>query len=185
MKKYLFVIWSVWALGVSAQKNAAFSRAALDSVQRAEEAFRRQWIGQPLPPVVFESLDGEKWNNLMLSGQVCVLNFWFIACPPCNAEIPEFNQLKETFKYEGVRFFAISGQDSPEALAAFAERRPFRALQVHDQGGELARVMGISRFPVTMVVDPEGIIREVVTGGKPGLAQRLGPLLEQLKPDLR
>lgn len=33
-----------------------------------------------------------------LAGKILVINFWFIGCPPCRAEIPDLNEIADQYK---------------------------------------------------------------------------------------
>ena len=53
-----------------------------------------------------------------------MLNFWFIGCKPCVAEIPDLNKIKEKFKDKDVAFFAVTF-DSKKKLEEFVIKKPF------------------------------------------------------------
>ena len=46
-----------------------------------------------------------------LNGKINVINFWFLACRPCLAKIPELNELVNEFGKENVNYLAISPND--------------------------------------------------------------------------
>src|SRR5262249_20333011 len=53
---------------------------------------------ETVPAFNVTSLDGQKLDLSALKGKVVVLNFWFIDCPPCQAEMPSLNTLVSEFK---------------------------------------------------------------------------------------
>ncbi len=50
---------------------------------------------------------GETLRLSDLKGRPVVLNFWFPSCPPCVAEMPEFERVYQNHKAQGVEFVGI------------------------------------------------------------------------------
>ncbi len=55
-------------------------------------------IGCKAPDFNVKKNDGESLKLNDLKGKVVVINFWFEACPPCIAELPALNQLREDYE---------------------------------------------------------------------------------------
>ena len=53
------------------------------------------------------------------------MNFWFINCPPCRAEIPELNKLVDSFKTNDKVVFIAVALDDKQSLETFLEQSPF------------------------------------------------------------
>lgn len=51
--------------------------------------------------------EGEELTVSDLTGHPAVLNFWAPLCPPCRAEMPEFEEVWQTFKPQGVQFVGV------------------------------------------------------------------------------
>lgn len=102
-------------------------------------------------------INGEKFNikELISEGKVIVLNFWFIDCPPCRKEIPQLNQMIETYQEnKDVVFIAISTDDK-YSLLKFLKLMPFN-YHIIDNGIYLAAQYGINAFPTHVVINKEG-----------------------------
>ena len=67
---------------------------------------------------------GKQYNFELLKSNVIILNFWFAACMPCIAEMPELNKLVEEWNEKNVIFLAIS-LNSKEEIEKFLEKREF------------------------------------------------------------
>ena len=50
---------------------------------------------------------GETLRLSDLKGKPVVLNFWFPSCPPCVAEMPEFERVFQNHKADGVEFIGV------------------------------------------------------------------------------
>src|SRR5688572_27232831 len=61
------------------------------------DKLRECFIGLKFPDFSLTSIDGKQFQLSELKGKVIMLNFWFIACAPCVAEMPLLNQLVEEY----------------------------------------------------------------------------------------
>jgi thiol-disulfide isomerase/thioredoxin len=93
-----------------------------------------------------------------LEGKVVVLNFWFIACPPCRYEMPELNRLKASFKdNKDIIFIAIALDKAPE-VESFLKISPFDYRMI-ENARYLFYKYGVSQCPASLVIDKAGIIK--------------------------
>lgn len=86
-----------------------------------------------------------------LKGKVIVLNFWFIGCKPCVAEIPDLNKIKEKFKDKDVAFFAVTF-DSKKKLEEFVIKKPFDFTLVPNSMN-IIRQFYVNAYPTTIIID--------------------------------
>lgn len=114
----------------------------------------------------FTALDSEG-NEVKLSelvGKPMVLNFWASWCPPCKAEMPEFNKVYEEMG-EDVTFLMVDmvdGQrETMEKGKKHIEKNGFTFPVYYDTKQEAAYIYGVSSIPTTYFIDKEG---NVVTG---------------------
>lgn len=65
---------------------------------------------QPIQAQDLIGLNSEKLQSLLTKGgdTVYVVHFWATWCKPCVEELPEFEQLQQTFSHQSVRFIYIS-----------------------------------------------------------------------------
>lgn len=118
-------------------------------------------------------------------GKVLVLNFWATNCQPCKEEIPHFNELYENYASD-VEVVIINGQGgiSPENLVQFmngnAGATSEKEYQTYYQYWEeftctfaryepsnndvLSMFAVTPALPVTVVVDRQGLIAELIQG---------------------
>lgn len=90
-----------------------------------------------------------------------VINYWAIWCKPCREEIPELNELNNEADVEvlGVNFDRKTG----EALAADTETLGLQFRNIQDPSPHL----GVERptvLPTTLVINREGVVKEVLVG---------------------
>ena len=112
--------------------------------------------------VLFENDEHSAGDTISLSqfaGQPVVLNFWFPSCPPCVAEMPDFEQAYQKFKPDGVQFIGVQllGFDTVEDGQKFVKKLGVNYLLGPDSQGEstgdIVRNYRIAGFPTTVFID--------------------------------
>ncbi len=99
-------------------------------------------------------IEGDLINLFNAKEKIIVLNFWFINCRPCRLEMPELNNLVDSFKNEDIIFAAI-GLDQEDAIKKFLETNPFKYKIIPD-GRTIASNLGIKSYPTHAIIDKEG-----------------------------
>ncbi|MDL2215544.1 redoxin domain-containing protein [Ruminococcaceae bacterium OttesenSCG-928-N02] len=105
-------------------------------------------------------------------GKVIFLNFWATWCPPCRAEMPDIQALYEDHaENEGdVIVLGVAGpgrgqEGSVEDISAFLQGGGYTYPTVMDLDGSLFAQYGISAFPTTFMILPNGEVFGYVPGG--------------------
>ena len=126
-----------------------------------------------------------------LQDHVVLLNFWGTWCRPCRDELPHIAELRQRFAgQEAFRLVAISypplgqGDDLQslrEETAALLKRLNLDLPTYWDPDNEtrtavdqlipdaVHEISGVSLFPLTVLLDRQGVIRAVWVGYRPGV----------------
>lgn len=118
-------------------------------------------IEQKLPEFELQTLDDKTITSQALTGKPTLLNFWFIDCPPCIAEMPELNSLREKFKNE-VNFIAITF-DSKDEVQEFLTKKEFDFIHIVD-AQNFIDTLGVKAFPRNVFIDENLNIRYIENG---------------------
>ncbi|CCH51874.1 alkyl hydroperoxide reductase/thiol specific antioxidant/Mal allergen [Fibrisoma limi BUZ 3] len=127
--------------------------------------------GQKAPVSAFKTMTGESYDTAALAGKVVVINFWFMSCAPCRAEMPALNKLVDEYRGKDVLFFGFTPDKTDRLKPEFFEKTPFNFNIVAD-AQRLADSFAITGYPTTYVVDGQGIIQQAWIG----VDSRFGPL---------
>lgn len=100
-------------------------------------------------------INGEKIDLKDAKGKVIVLNFWFINCPPCRREMPDLNNLVDSFANNANVLFISIALDAKNQLEGFLKTSPFK-YKVVDNGRFLTERYGINSYPTHVIIDQEG-----------------------------
>lgn len=114
------------------------------------------------PTFTLFDIDGNKLPLSAFRGKVIVLNFWFIDCAPCIAEMPELNQLVEKYKGQDVVFLAIA-LDSKYSIKKFLKTNDFD-YRILAEGRAVAETYEIQSYPSNIVIDRHFIIAHYSSG---------------------
>ena len=114
----------------------------------------------------FDTVD-IKGNPFKLSdykGNVIFLNFFATWCPPCRAEMPDFQKLSEEYP-DDLKVIAIHvGRDPLDRVEKFVNEQGLNFSVCMDTSGEIQRLYGpIRAIPVTVIIDKEfNIIKKYI-----------------------
>lgn len=122
-----------------------------------------------VPDFALVNSAGETFRLSDYRGQIVVLNFWASWCPPCRAEMPEFQELHTEFEESGeaVLFLLnqIDGrQETAKKGTEYLESNNLTMTNLLDYGSVGRQIFGIPGLPTTVVVDAEGYMSGYVVG---------------------
>lgn len=131
------------------------------------------------PNFTLETLEGDSFTLSDYEGDVVVLNIWATWCPPCREEIPDFIELQEEMKDDGVRFIGVSvDEEGWEAVRPFSKEYEFNYPLVVDNGIVRQNYGPFRGIPTTFIINKRGQV-EYVAPGKV-TKQMIKPALEEL-----
>ncbi len=122
--------------------------------------FRLQKIpqeGGPMSAAAALAIDGSAAGFEAWKGKVIVLNFWFIGCPACMAEIPRLNQMRSKFEGRDDIVFAAVTADTKGKVNDFLKKNVFNYLMIAD-GQIYLDSFGFSGYPKNIVIGRDGKI---------------------------
>lgn len=110
---------------------------------------------------------GPDVDTSSLRGDVVVLNLWYAACGPCQAEAPDL--VATAAKHPDVRFLGINTLDSAATAQAFERKHAITWPSVLDAGSKRAvlalhGVTSPQAVPTTLVIDRQGRVAARVLG---------------------
>ena len=120
--------------------------------------------GAPAPDFVLKSLDG---GNLRLSefrGEVVMVNFWATWCGDCRAQLTELNDWYGTYQGAGLQLLAVSLDHSLADVSKTAGALDLAYPVLHDADLTVSKLYDVSSMPVSVLIDRDGIVRDVIEG---------------------
>jgi peroxiredoxin len=114
-------------------------------------------VGQPAPDRQLSRLDGKGAGRIAdYRGQWVLVNFWASWCEPCRTESPALQRFYDAHRRGGFTVLGIDSRDlTPDGLA-FVKRYHLTYPQLRDGDGKRSDAFGMSGFPESFLVNPQG-----------------------------
>lgn len=103
----------------------------------------------------------QDWNTVTLSqfiGKPIVINFWASWCPPCKAELPDFEKAYK--EYGDVVFLMVNltdgSRETVDTAKDFISRNGYTFPVYFDTEFSASYAYSLSSIPVTCFIDEEG-----------------------------
>jgi peroxiredoxin len=139
-------------------------------------------LGAEAPDFVLKSVSGENYRLSEHRGDVVIVSFWATWCGDCRAQLTELAEWHRTYQGAGLRLLAISldrrFEDARDTATALELEYPV----LHDVELAVGRLYDVGNMPVSVLVDRDGVVRDVVEGYRRSDAQGL---LDRVKDLLR
>ncbi|MGV8934487.1 MAG: TlpA family protein disulfide reductase [Gallionellaceae bacterium] len=115
--------------------------------------------GNPLPPAIdLKDSKGHVYKIKDYHGKVTVVNFWATWCPPCVAEIPSLNRLREQMQGLDFELVSVNYADTSKVVDEFMQRVDVKFPVLLDLQGKVAQQWNVIGFPSTFVIGKDGKI---------------------------
>ena len=123
--------------------------------------------GAPFPALSVPALDGPPLDLGAYRGRVLVLNVWATWCAPCREEMPSLQRLSERFDPAQLTVVGLTVDEDTNLAREFLLKYGIRFPIASDPAGAVAEgLLGVSAYPDTFVVAPDGTLAERITGGR-------------------
>jgi cytochrome c biogenesis protein CcmG, thiol:disulfide interchange protein DsbE len=124
-------------------------------------------VGEPAPEFALDRLSGEGEISLAdYRGKPLVINFFASWCLPCKDEAPVLQETWERYRGQGLVVLGIDANDFRGDGRKFVERHGLTYPVAFDGKGSTLGRFGLTGFPETYFVAPDGTIAaEKVVGG--------------------
>jgi cytochrome c biogenesis protein CcmG, thiol:disulfide interchange protein DsbE len=135
-------------------------------------------MGRPAPRVELPGLRGGRVRLADLRGRPVVLNFWASWCPPCLAEMPEFQRVHQRLG-DRVAFLGVNQRDQAQAAEQLARSTGVTYPLALDVAGRSFDAFGGLGMPTTVLIRADGTVADIFAGQLDGalLSERIRRVL--------
>src|SRR5262245_3336990 len=140
-------------------------------------------VGDTAPDKELSSLIGSGSGEIAdYRGKWVLVNFWASWCGPCRSEAPALESFQQQHGPDDFTVLGINLDDNTDDASAFVERYGLTYPQLRDGDGRERRdAYGMTGFPESFLVDPEGNIALIRRG--PVDETYLAEYIEPMVPD--
>lgn len=141
----------------------------------AEQTETKSSIYPPAPAIVMQAdikaLDGGTFKVADRTGQIVLLNLWATWCGPCRGEMPELIAMQNKYADKNFKVIGLNTDDeSADDIKDFAAQMKLNyelAWADRPLVNELFKITRFQAIPQSFLIDREGHLRGVFTGGGP------------------
>ena len=124
--------------------------------------------GDNAPDFTLLQLNGESFTLSSLKGKVIILDFWATWCPPCIKGIPDFIDLQEEYKEQGLEVVGVLlDQGKKASLEAKVKKMGINYVVVLGGQKVTQSYGGVRAIPTTFIIDQNGNKVEKYVGLNP------------------
>jgi thiol-disulfide isomerase/thioredoxin len=120
-------------------------------------------VGYRFNDLTLRTLDGTYVNTADLRGKVIIFNVWATWCPPCKAELPDFNAIASEYADDVVIIAAHKYDEYSANMPSYVANnfKNTKIIFAYDNASNDAydAAGGIGYVPQTAIIDKDGIIR--------------------------
>ena len=142
---------------------------------------RAEILGKPSPEWETTDFDGKKHSIRGYLGNVVILDFWYRGCGWCIRAMPQIRQLAEEFKERPVAILGMNTDQEEKDARFVIEAMELNYPNLKAQG--LPEKYKVKGFPTLIVIDPQGVVRDVHVGYSPKLRDKVRETIEELLPE--
>lgn len=137
--------------------------------------------GSQAPNCALTPVGGAQHYDLrQFHGKVVYVDFWASWCGPCTKSFPFLNKLDHELRDRGLQVIAVNMDETAQDAQNFLAAYPANFTVAADTSGQCAKDFGVKAMPSSYLVDRNGVIRHVHLGFRPGEAEEVRTLIEQL-----
>ncbi len=127
----------------------------------ASEAKIFEYMNKEFPIIKLATINGDSIQIGGTNEKPTLVNFWHIHCPPCVAEIPVLNKMKEKYS-DKVNFISVTFERKDE-VEIFLKKNDFNFKHVVEADNYIKEI-GSESYPQNIFIDKQGILRNIEGG---------------------
>lgn len=141
-------------------------------------------IGQQIPDFTFKTIDGKTISRENQKGKAMLLDFWATWCGPCRIASPGIQKLHDNYASKGLTVVGVDVlEDGVHGTAAKYAKEHKYTYPFTEGVDDFAADLGVEGLPAFVLVDKNGVIKQVWNGVPDASADELYTMIEEeLKP---
>jgi peroxiredoxin len=125
---------------------------------------KKPTVGAKAPDFTLLGLDGQTHKLSDARGKVVVVNFWGTFCEPCRNEMPALERQHVKWAGKNVEIMGLNLDEPRVAVENFINQYKVTFPILFDKNEENRKRYGVSQYPTTFFVGPDGKIAVIKIG---------------------
>ena len=164
MKKIILVVLVLGMVGWAVFEYISSSSEDTGMIEQDESLDVGLSQGQIAPDFMLKTLDGEEVTLSDFRGQPVIINFWATWCPPCRAEMPDFERIYESEDVEILAVNLTESERNTQVVHDFIEELDLTFLIPMDEDSTINDGYNVAAYPTSYMIDSEGRVQFVARG---------------------
>ena len=136
--------------------------------------------GSEAPNFALKALDGRNYRLSEMRGSVVLLSFGATWCGPCRSQLSTLQEFHERYHGAGLAVLGVNLDEHDREAADLSRGLGFPVLR--DSRHDVSELYRLGRMPLIVLIDRDGIVRQVYEGREtPGADVVLAELRELLR----
>ncbi len=123
-------------------------------------------IGQQLPEVQLQGLNGPSRPLSSFRGRPLLINMWASWCEPCRQEMASLERLAWRDDGRTIAIIGVSTDDNAQQALTLLHGTHATISHFIDVRQQLEALLGATRIPLTVLIDSDGRVRARVYGAR-------------------
>jgi peroxiredoxin len=136
---------------------------------KEEKQHREAVIDKPAFDFSTKDIDGKTHKLSDYRGKVVVLDFWYRGCGWCMFAMPKIKQVVEDFKNQPVAVMGMNVDQLDDDARFVVNAQKLNYPTLKSTFPEARAKFGVQGYPTLIVIDQQGVVRDVQVGYSPSL----------------
>ena len=141
---------------------ALFSQGKTITLSQKEKVKQALQDINKAPDFTLKTVNDSIYTLSKMEDKVVLINYWATWCGPCRMEIPEFNELYNSYHEKGLEILGISVSDNKKQLKNFTKSFTVDYPLLYGSARDLNKIMndygGVYAVPSTFLIGKKGSI---------------------------
>jgi cytochrome c biogenesis protein CcmG, thiol:disulfide interchange protein DsbE len=116
-------------------------------------------VGHVAPNVSLLDLSNRQVDVASLHGDVVVLNFWYVACEPCQYEMPMLEKVYHADRGRHLVVVGVNVADDAQTISDFVSKLGIDYPVLRDVGQRAVFAYRVTNTPTSIIIDAQGVVR--------------------------
>ena len=136
-------------------------------------------VGRPAPDFRLSDLNGNQVSLAQFRGKVVILDFWATWCGPCRLSMPVMERIQHQYT-DKLALLAINLEEEKEDVRGYVQSHGITSIVLLDQDGKTGQVYGTESIPMQVLIDRDGVVRDIQVGYSSRLGDRIKEEVDKL-----
>lgn len=134
---------------------------------------RAEVLSHPAADWSLKDLSGKTHSLADYRGKIVLLDFWYRGCGWCMRGMPQVKQVASDFRDQPVVVLGMNTDRDPEDAKFVVDKMNLNYMVLRTDFQTLPKKYGVQGYPTLIIIDQQGIVRDIHVGYSPDLLEKV------------